>query len=83
MTEVDTSAPLSKWSRIAGPFTSQKDCEDVKASQLTQLNDPAFVSKNAGEIVSKQPQYSGFATRVVRDIYDAERCVSASQMPSH
>jgi hypothetical protein len=83
LTQVDTSAPLSKWQRLAGPFTSQKDCEDIKASQLTELNDPAYVSKNAEQIVSKQPQYAGFATRVAHDINASERCVSASQIPAH
>lgn len=83
ITEVDTSAPLSKWLVIALPFSSEKDCEDVKATQLTKLDNPAYVSKNAARIISKQPQYAGFATRLAHDIYESERCVSASQIPSH
>lgn len=81
--QVDTSAPLAKWTTIGGPFISEKDCEDVKAAQLTELNDPAFVTKNGARIVSTQPQYAGFATRLAHDIYESERCVSASQIPSH
>ena len=45
LTQIDTSAPLSKWQRVAGTFSSDADCESFKAAEFKKMrvNDSVVV----------------------------------------
>jgi hypothetical protein len=79
LTQMDTSAPLSQWKRVAGVFSSDADCEGYRAAQLKKINEPATIT----QIVAKHPSLAGVYVRGLRERYESERCVGASQLSSH
>jgi hypothetical protein len=83
LTQIDTSAPLSKWMRVAGVFSSDADCEDFKAAEFKKISDPASVASAAKTAIAKNPHLVGVDVRGTREIYESERCVGASQLSSH
>jgi hypothetical protein len=83
LTQIDTSAPLSKWERVAGVFTSDTDCEDFKAAEFKKMSDPASVASAAKAAIGRNPHLVGVDVRGARERYESERCVGASQLSSH
>lgn len=83
LTQVDPSAPLSKWKPIAEEFSSEKDCDDYKAAQIKQISDPTWVSQSASKIIAQHPSMVGVDIRESHDILESARCVTASQISSH
>jgi hypothetical protein len=78
LTQDDTSAPLSKWQRVAGIFSSEQECEDYKSGQMKQMEDPAWVTK---ETTTKR--YRIVSSPAIRDFLESERCVTSEQLSPH
>jgi hypothetical protein len=78
LTQPDTSAPLSHWERVAGIFSSEKECGDYKSSQLKEANDPAWIAK----VASKKRDRLVYPA-AQRDFIGSERCATSQQISSH
>jgi hypothetical protein len=78
LTQNNTSAPLDKWHRVAGIFSSEGECEDYKSGQMKQMTDPAWVTK---ETTTKR--YRVMSPPAIRDFLESERCVTSEQLSPH
>jgi hypothetical protein len=77
LTQTDTNAPLSQWTQL-GTFNSEQECVDYKSSQLKDVNDPAWITKEAGK---KRNRLMYQAAQ--RDFIESERCATFERSSSH
>jgi hypothetical protein len=77
LTQTDTSASLSQWTQLR-TFNSERECEDYKSSQLKDVNDPAWITKEAGKKRNRLMYQSA-----QRDFIESERCAAFEPTSSH
>jgi hypothetical protein len=78
LTQNDTSAPLNKWQRVAGTFSSEHDCEDYKSGQMKKMTDPEWLAKE-----SATKRYRVMSAPAIHDFLDSERCATSEQLSPH
>jgi hypothetical protein len=69
----ETDAPYDKWRKL-GSFASQQGCEAVRAAQIKQGSDPAWIAKH-GPPSSARPDPA-----FMRDFFGMAKCVGGDAL---
>lgn len=74
MDRYEVNAPYDKWRKL-GTFASQKDCENVRESQIKQAGDPIWIATHG------PPSMGRPSASFMRGFFGMAKCAGADEMP--